>query len=590
MEERLTFRIEDYGRAVARLMQADGQAVGAGFLIVPGYVMTCAHVILQALKANDFAAPECRDVPKETIQLDFPLAECGSRPISARVVEWEPYSDYRDDIAILKLEAALPEGIRPIPFKPIEFDCCGVDTFEVYGFPMQSGDWNRSYQPERPVDDGRVLLKKIDNSEIDVIESGYSGAPLWNANQGCIVGMVATVQIEDVRKAYAIGWKRLEKILKKVSALHLHDTLQQSLATCSEVECYALERAIATTLQRCHPNGGDRLWQTQLIEIATDLPPQLGWGRMHPLTYFVVMLAWLEDTSSQVTDQLKVWVEAYGDDFDSCLGRLTRAMKQQKISASDVCEHLLAVVDRVEGKQHEFELTLWKVLDSSKYQSNRPLPPLVQEQPCTLESLPKTIRSVVRKQLGQVRPLIHLFLPRSLFGKGIEMLPSGRRSLLGSEYACILRTNPSSCPYVSIKFYQDDWHQKWNTFQQARDQTVSETFEEVDCEQPEDDQLDALETIHAAVLKNCEDVGEWYDMVSEEWALPVVLWSRDPQYHDQLVSMFDGSVKDLVDAILQVRATAYQARNIETLGHHLSLVLENPRLLPPEIQYTQEAC
>jgi len=590
MEERLIFSVDDYGRAVARLMQADGQAVGAGFLIAPSYVMTCAHVVLQALGHEDFESPEHQKPPAEPVRLDFPLASLGSQPILARVVEWWPYSDNRDDIAVLKLETELPVGLRPIPFKSIEFDGCRGHAFKVYGFPIQPGDWNHSYEPEGPVDDGRVLLKKTNNSEIDAIESGYSGAPLWNVAKGCVVGMVATVQIEDNRKAYAIGWIKLEKILKRVSALDLHDTLQQSLATCSEVERYALERAISATLRRCHPNGGDRAWETQLIELSTDLPPRLGWEATHPLTYFAVMLAWMEDTPEHSFDRLKIWVEDRGDDFDKWLGRLTGEMKKQKVTASNDCEHLLAVVDRVEGKQHELVLTLWKVPHAKDYDPNRPSPPLVQEQSCSLEALPQIIRKTVRDQLGRVRPLIHLFLPRSLFDKGIEMLPSGQRSLLGSEYPCILRTNPSSCPHISVQFYQDDWHEKWTTFWEAGEQVALETFQEVDCQQPEDAVFAALEGIHAALLKNCAEVGEWLDMISEEWALPVALWSRDPQYQDQLEVVLSGKVKALVDDILQARTVAHRERNTETLSHHLSLVLEDPQLLPPDIQYTQEAC
>jgi len=597
----MTFGVDEYEQAIARIFDTKGNVIGTGFLVAPGYVLTCAHVVLQAIGVQKEKFAEYQGQPQDSITLDFHVLASG-QSIQADVVAWLPYNIEKGDVAALRLRSPAPEGATPIPLVKVTRSEVEQDEHSVYGFGKgANGGRSDAYRPKANVAGGRFQLCKVGDSTDETIKPGFSGAPVWNESRECVVGMVATAVIakdEQQSTAYAIPTKELEPVLKQIDALSLHDLLQQGLNSCESDESRnALRRSIETTFQRCNPNDGDRLWQDQLLYMATDQPPVTGWEAESRLIYFAVMLANMKGAPIQVYDQLKTWVECHNVHFPDLLDRFTRDMKPQEVTVSNACEHLIVTIERVETSESDqnFRVSVWAIANLESYSPDHPRPEnyLVRGEIQTLQALPQRIRELIRFKLGQVNPIIHLFLPRNLFEKGIEVLPSGRRrrTILGGEYACVLRMNPSSFPRIeNNQFYRDDWQQKWNQLEETVEEATASVFQEIDCQQPENDIFDALESIYAALLKNCSDVGEWLDMVSEEWALPVALWSRDPQYQDNLEDVLDCIVQLLPDRVRQERDSSHQARNINTLGHHLSLVWEHPRVVPPNEQIDPEAC
>ena len=90
-------------QAIARVRAtAAGPVIGTVFLISPRHVMTCAHVVNEALGLPWDTSAD----PAEPVWVDFPFAQAGSGPgLSARVVEWRPPSNApASDIAVLELE------------------------------------------------------------------------------------------------------------------------------------------------------------------------------------------------------------------------------------------------------------------------------------------------------------------------------------------------------------------------------------------------------------------------------------------------------------------------------------------------------
>jgi hypothetical protein len=70
--------------------------VGAGFLVTPQHVVTCAHVVNDALGRKRSAA-DCPDLP---VLLDFPLLR--SQPLlQAKILRWFPV---KADSAVGELE------------------------------------------------------------------------------------------------------------------------------------------------------------------------------------------------------------------------------------------------------------------------------------------------------------------------------------------------------------------------------------------------------------------------------------------------------------------------------------------------------
>jgi vWA-MoxR associated protein C-terminal domain/vWA-MoxR associated protein middle region (VMAP-M) 1 len=462
----------------------------------------------------------------------------------------------------------------------------------AYGFGNSVGGRSDAYQPKTTVAGGRFQLCKQGDPNDETIQPGFSGAPVWNREQNCVIGMVATAVVskdEQKSKAYVIPTQRLQPILKEVDAHWFCDVLRKSLDACSSKdEQHLFEMAIATTLQRCNPNGGDRPWQGQFIDLSTDLAPTLNWETEGRLVQFAVMLAWMEGTSQPTYDQLKGWVEQQNLNFAELLERMTRQMKQQKVSPTNGCEHLMVAVERVETSDDEFRISMWAIPERSTYNPYNPPKPIVSEHVLSTQELPAFLRQTIREEIGKKTPIIHLFVPRTLFCCDVEMLPCNRfGSALGSEYPFVIRTNLKTHPIGY--YYYDDWNEKWEQVEAAFDSQTHEVVRSINCSVSEKDLITELANTCAATLEKCDSVGELFDLVSEETALPVALWSRHPQFQDQLATVLDCVVEALPDRIRQERDAACKSEEKQLLGHHLSLVWEDPKIVPPDMQFDQEA-
>lgn len=407
-----------------------------------------------------------------------------------------------------------------------------------------------------------------------------------------MVAAAVVAKDEQQSTAYAIPTKELQPVLKQIDAFYLHDVLTQSLAACSSNdEKHRLKLAINTALRRCNPNGGDRPWQDQLIDLSIDRAPVLGWENEGRLAHLVMMLAPMDDTPPHAYEKLKNWIEQQcHPNFPALLDRITLELKQQKVPSSNVCQHLMVVIERVETAVDELRVSLWVVPDREAYDPRHPSLPLVSDKVLLRQELPAFLREQIRQKLRkQPTPIIHLFVPRELFECDVEMLPSSKQgAVLGSEYPFVVRTNLKAHPIGY--YYYDDWNEKWEQLENAFEKKTCEEIKPIDCSLPGADLLVELAATYAAMLKKCDSVGELFDLISEETALPVALWSRDPQFQEQLVEVLDCLVKNLPGRIRQERDIARKSKVNPLLGHHLSLVWEDPKIVPPDMQFDPEAC
>ncbi|OLP19825.1 hypothetical protein BST81_03350 [Leptolyngbya sp. 'hensonii'] len=110
----MTFSVDDYEKAITRIFDQKGNTIGAGFLVAPGYVLTCAHVVLQAIGIEKDKFAEYEGQPQKQISLDFHVL-ASDQPIQAEVVVWLPYRLDSGDVAALKLLTPEPDEAMPIP-------------------------------------------------------------------------------------------------------------------------------------------------------------------------------------------------------------------------------------------------------------------------------------------------------------------------------------------------------------------------------------------------------------------------------------------------------------------------------------------
>lgn len=197
----------DYQASLVRLYDGRRTAVGAGCLVGPDHVVTCAHVVSAALGASE------RDIERPTgeIEMDLPLVP-GQPALKGSVVHWVPVlGDEQGDIALVALTAPAPEPARPVRLVPA--GDVWEHGFRAYGFPAGApgGEWASGRMLATQAT-GWVQLEAV-RAEGGRVERGYSGGPVWDDSLGGVVGIVvAARKAAELRMAYLIPSAELLRV------------------------------------------------------------------------------------------------------------------------------------------------------------------------------------------------------------------------------------------------------------------------------------------------------------------------------------------------------------------------------------------
>ena len=195
--------------AIARIFAQEAARrvpVGAGFLVSPRYLLTCAHVVEAALGLKNAAA-----APTPFVAFDFPLLPKHA-PLRARVARWLPMCDQPtpgapEDIALLDIapETPLPPDARPIDLLTLPDGHYAGRVFRAYGLPERmedDGDWTGGTLDDL-VASGRVQLRHDVGRR--AIERDFSGAAVWDEREEAALGMIVAIRGRDeLASAYMI--------------------------------------------------------------------------------------------------------------------------------------------------------------------------------------------------------------------------------------------------------------------------------------------------------------------------------------------------------------------------------------------------
>ncbi|WP_344077664.1 trypsin-like peptidase domain-containing protein [Streptomyces crystallinus] len=232
---------------VVRITGRGGAVCGAGALVAPDLVVTCAHVVSDALGLSR----QENVATGAVLTVDFPLAGAGAGtagpvmratgagaaaeaetgaghddpPGSARppapalalatVEHWIPTRpDRTGDIAVLRLPEPVP-GTEPLPMA--DPDTVWEHGARAVGFTGgEPGEvWFRG-KFSGATSEGWIQLSRADGQSAHV-RRGFSGSPVWDNELGAAVGLVVAAQPEqDAQQAFVLSTRTL---LREVPAL-----------------------------------------------------------------------------------------------------------------------------------------------------------------------------------------------------------------------------------------------------------------------------------------------------------------------------------------------------------------------------------
>ena len=173
--------IEPLNQCLVRILSEDGDVKGAGFLIYPNRILTCAHVITDALGLPR----KTLEIPSSEVSIDFPLLGERHHSVKARIVFWQPAN--AEDIAGLELKEPIPSRANPIwllPSMELREHC-----FQTCGFPSgrPNGAWATGILSGSTAE-GWIQIEGT-REQGYALEPGFSGAPIWDEELHSIVGM-----------------------------------------------------------------------------------------------------------------------------------------------------------------------------------------------------------------------------------------------------------------------------------------------------------------------------------------------------------------------------------------------------------------
>jgi tetratricopeptide (TPR) repeat protein len=210
------------GRFIVSIIGPRGSAVGLGVLVGPREVVTCAHVINQALGLDSRSQPQ----PASAVRVRFPLTDTPGPVdgVSAQVVMWQPpprAGTVGDDLAgLLLVDDAAALGAMParLAVNPVALG----SRVRVFGYPgdppRPDGAWVWVRVEDR-VEGGRLQLESSPDAALRV-QPGYSGSPLCDEATGRVVGLIAAAAPgrHGERDSYAITADRLREAWPQVLA------------------------------------------------------------------------------------------------------------------------------------------------------------------------------------------------------------------------------------------------------------------------------------------------------------------------------------------------------------------------------------
>ncbi|MFE4451655.1 trypsin-like peptidase domain-containing protein [Streptomyces sp. NPDC056796] len=166
--------------------RADNPVVGAGFLVTPDIVCTCAHVVADALGLSR----DTESAPTDLVRVEFPLLrdDAGRIPVaSAAVVSWQPIREEDDsgDVALLRLRHPVA-GARPVPL--VDGTAVWGHEFRAYGFPT-GGDHGAWATGSLRGVQGSGWLQMDAGPGGAPVQPGFSGSAVWDDAQGGVIGM-----------------------------------------------------------------------------------------------------------------------------------------------------------------------------------------------------------------------------------------------------------------------------------------------------------------------------------------------------------------------------------------------------------------
>jgi vWA-MoxR associated protein C-terminal domain/vWA-MoxR associated protein middle region (VMAP-M) 1 len=504
-----------------------------------------------------------------------------------------------EDIALLKLNRYLsPQEVKPVELTPVENPW--GHKFNAYGFPSDSDSGVPTKGELCPLQANRWIYLKVDADQCP-IEGGFSGAPLWDNTVMGVVGMIIAAKDYDdsnrvKEEAFAIPSSILKKNwLRQGKLIELLEPFEESL-----------KKPIQRAYNACRPatwNAEQPTTLTQIVGDLNDLDDRDSTDREYShLVEFATRLVAKEGIAYTLRQQLQMWVESTfelnGSEFAQLCDRVAKN-KNPISSQEQVPQSSLLISIHAEEVRDRYKIEAWSIEDTNTYQSTQlgkhpeqldddsgySFTELAAQMPRSISNLLDRVFDAIEGELQ-----IEIFVPFEI----LHLAPDSWEYEMDWD---IPRPIGCHCPvvlrvwdrlgYKKIykKAFASKWQQRWKRQQQYQSYCCSNVLV---CSDRSDDEISRDWNTEVAIgLRKTKTPnpakGGLFSFIMVE-GVPIALWVRRDLEAccsgEKYQELLDAPLSELPQKLKIVRkAPCDRATHI---GHHLSLLWDNPDLIPPD--------
>jgi hypothetical protein len=591
----------NFKSAIARIYSKNGIVVGAGFLVAPDCVLTCAHVITSALGLPQ----NTMDAPDLEVELDFPL----SQPIATgqgKVILWQPVipGQIGEDMAVLQLTSALPIALLPVKLAADsgEWDA----RIRMFGFPkdFDDGIWVTGKLRDRNAA-GLVQMDAIAGAGGRPVEKGFSGAPIWDESLQAVVGMA--IAAEKRRETVTAAFMTPHATLAEYAIAPLETQQLTNLLNAAMPDAEAFAQAVHSRLRPTdwQPGQPQPTALKAVLQDLTDMPGQAGHEPLH-----LLIAAFL--ASPQITadaqQPLRDWLQTKSIDIPALIDAFLQIPPIASTSEdSTVNPYLLVLVRPSRQKPEEYFVDGWfltevQKADGTHVQQRKQLDlpislasetvPDTNEMTFPIKQIPAVVATFWNQIGGEGNDTqdltVEVFVPLKLLDQAVHGWVIEDQFGFASPLC-------RECQRVVLRSYErlarnyrprGLWQKKWAYVETVLQQAAQGVFIPFEMAK-----VQALKETTAIAVKITQ--GDISTARGGPLALilgtatPIALWLQQQLNSVQeFEALLDCCLYSVLDSVSQTRRDAYDSEDENHLGRHLSLVWENPHRVPPDIDYS----
>ena len=629
--------------SIVRIFKSGGGVAGSGFLVSNEYILTCAHVVAYCLdtpKKTAHIIMRQKEIPDEIIEVNFPIFEKGKigEKLETKVTFWRPLNDQKNiqDIAVLKLinSDLLPEDAKPINLIQIGNKSLKENEFEALGFPKKGsdGEWATG-KLMGPIGRGLIQLEGTKQTGLR-LESGFSGTAIWDKNLQGVVGMAVKADQErpEAKVAFMIPTDLILQVGDLATVCRVDGRIQGAIAILENYfEDYTTEIRYAYNLSlpeiSIPLSSGKYLdeYPGSLNEMIQNLDDRTKENYSLLERFICFLLLHLEDLKkpSELCHKLTEWLEKYSQNIEDLKAvlRKEKALKNQENFQIKQSEPYLLVAAIEKSKS--FILKAWLIENPQNYTPENPqgFHSFIDEENVLMNAKGTIVSNKNTSEFNQAKNLtellqffwadvserydfnlekIAIFLPYKLIDRDIKPvdqyisdpnIPEYFQTLLGEQCEITLRFSERLRLSGNSNAELNKFNQKWRSLTSRQGARVIDIFHPSATSgnrkkffrQIFADDVAAVRLTEVLQPEKRESVMEAFYYAG----IPVALWMRpeaeniDCAEELQNICNACNSLSNLPKAIKAKRSEAWEQDIDRHIGNHLSLLWEDPDIVPP---------